>query len=178
MSNDNTPQDRKLTMGIAVHSIDAPVYQTAVEHPADDAVIARALSILERRIRTGCMMNNPQVVKDFLRLQASKTSGHEVFGVLFLDAQHRAIEFREMFRGTLTQTSVYPREVVKEALELNAASVILTHNHPSGCLEPSRADELLTQTLKSALMIIDIKVLDHIITSNAGATSLAERGLI
>lgn len=164
-------------MSITARSIDAPVYQTAVEHPADDAVIARALSILQRRMSTAVIMNSPQIVKDYLQVQASKSPGYEVFGVLFLDAQHRMVEFVEMFRGTLTQTSVYPREVVKEALRLNAASVILTHNHPSGCLEPSRADELLTQTLKSALNLIDVKVLDHIITSNAGTTSLAERGL-
>jgi len=166
-------------MSITACSIDAPVYQADVgSHPADGAVIARALSILQRRMSTAVILNNPQVVKDFLQLQASKNPGHEVFGVLFLDAQHRMIEFVEMFRGTLTQTSVYPREVVKEALRLNAAAVILTHNHPSGCLEPSRADELLTQTLKSALMLIDVKVLDHIITSNAGTLSMAERGLI
>lgn len=165
-------------MSITACSIDAPVYQTAVEHPADDAVIARALSILQRRMSTAVIMNSPQIVKDYLQVQASKSPGHEVFGVLFLDAQHRMVEFVEMFRGTLTQTSVYPREVVKEALRLNAASVILTHNHPSGCLEPSRADELLTQTLKSSLNLIDVKVLDHIITSNAGTLSMAERGLI
>ena len=165
-------------MSITARSIDAPVYQTAVEPPADDAIIALALSILQRRMSTAVIMNSPQIVKDYLQVQASKNPGYEVFGVLFLDAQHRMIEFVEMFRGTLTQTSVYPREVVKEALRLNAAAVILTHNHPSGCLEPSRADELLTQTLKSSLNLIDVKVLDHIITSNAGTLSMAERGLI
>ena len=111
-------------------------------------------------------------------MEATKSPDHEVFSVLFLDAQHRVIEFSEMFRGTLTQTSVYPREVVKEALRLNAAALIFTHNHPSGSLVPSRADEALTQTLKSALSLVDVKVLDHIITSNSGALSMAEKGLI
>jgi len=101
-----------------------------------------------------------------------------VFAVLFLDAQHRQIACEELFRGTLTQTSVYPREVVKRALELNAGSVILAHNHPSGVLEPSRADELLTQTLKSSLNLVDVKVLDHVVVGRTGAISFAERGLM
>ena len=95
-----------------------------------------------------------------------------------MDSQNRVIACEELFRGTLTQTSVYPREVVKRALELNAGSVILAHNHPSGVLEPSRADELLTQTLKSCLNLVDVKVLDHIVVGRTGAVSLAERGLM
>jgi DNA repair protein RadC len=101
-----------------------------------------------------------------------------VFAVLFLDALQRLIACEEMFRGTLTQTSVYPREVVKRALELNTASVILSHNHPSGVLEPSRADELLTQTLKSSLQLVDVRVLDHVVVGRTGALSFAERGLM
>jgi DNA repair protein RadC len=103
---------------------------------------------------------------------------HEVFAVLMLDAQNRLISYEELFRGTLTQTSVYPREVVKAALACNAAGVILSHNHPSGLSEPSRADEVLTQTLKQALALIDVRVLDHLIVATGGIVSLAERGII
>ena len=103
---------------------------------------------------------------------------HEVFSVVFLDAQHRVIELRQMFRGTVTQTSVYPREVVKEALQLNAAAVILAHNHPSGVPEPSRADEFPTQSLKSALQLVDVRVLDHLVVTATAVVSFAERGLI
>ena len=103
---------------------------------------------------------------------------HEVFVVLFLDAQNRLIRAEEMFRGTLTQTSVYPREVLKRALDLGAAAVLLAHNHPSGAAEPSRADEFLTQTLTKALALIDVRVLDHLVVSQAEVVSFAERGLL
>lgn len=168
-------------------SIDAPEYRVSPdneygESPKDarahDYVIERARQILRSRMNTATVFNSPQLVKDFLQMEAVKYSDREVFSVLFLDAQHRMVEFVEMFRGTLTQTSVYPREVAKEALRLNAAAVILTHNHPSGCLEPSKADEMLTSTLKSALALIDVRVLDHIITSHEGTCSFAEKGRI
>jgi DNA repair protein RadC len=116
-------------------------------------------------------------VKEYLRLQIGGRE-HEVFVVLFLDAQNRLIRLEELFRGTLTQTSVYPREVVKRALELNAAAVVLAHNHPSGAAEPSRADEFLTQTLKSALGLIDVRVLDHLVVTRSEVVSFAERGLL
>lgn len=103
---------------------------------------------------------------------------HEVFAVMFLNAQHRLIKVEPMFRGTLTATSVYPREVVKEALGCHAAAVILAHNHPSGSTEPSRADEALTKTLKDALALVDVRVLDHFIVAGAEVVSFAERGLI
>ena len=103
---------------------------------------------------------------------------YEVFGVLFLDAQHRLIAFEKMFRGTLTQTSVYPREVVVQALHHRAASVVLTHNHPSGQAHPSRADEAITQTLKAALCLVEVRVLDHFIVAGNQATSMAELGLL
>jgi DNA repair protein RadC len=103
---------------------------------------------------------------------------HEEFAVLFLDAQHRLIEMRTLFRGTLAQTSVYPREVVKAALACNAGAVVLAHNHPSGLAEPSRADELLTQSLKSALQLVDVRVLDHLVVGQGQVVSFAERGLI
>jgi len=120
-------------------------------------------------------LNSPRAVQDYLRLTLSALPA-EVFYVLFLDAQHRLIAAEEMFRGTLTQTSVYPREVVKEALRRNSAAVILAHNHPSGIAEPSRADELLTQALKSALDLVDVKVLDHLVIAGNVAWSFAERG--
>lgn len=161
-----------------VKSIDAPEYRVTPASEPDEAILEKAREILRRRVNTAQVFNSPQLVKDFFQMEAARHPDCEVFGVLFLDAQHRMISFHEMFRGTLTQTSVYPREVAKEALETGASAVILTHNHPSGCLEPSRADEQLTQTLKSALNLIDVKVLDHIITSNAGTLSMAERGLI
>jgi DNA repair protein RadC len=103
---------------------------------------------------------------------------HEVFAVLFLDAQNHLLKLEQMFRGTLTQTSVYPREVVKRALELQAGAVILAHNHPSGVAEPSRADEFLTQTLASALQLIDVRVLDHLVVGQTEVVSFAERGLL
>jgi DNA repair protein RadC len=116
-------------------------------------------------------------VRDYLRLILQDRE-HEVFLVVFLDAQHRAIASEEMFRGTLTQTSVYPREVLKAALRQNAAAVIFAHNHPSGVAQPSHADELLTRTLKDALALVDVKVLDHFIVAGAQALSFAERGLL
>ena len=119
----------------------------------------------------------PDAVRDFLRIHFAGQE-YESFVVLFLDAQNRLITFEEMFRGTLTQTSVYPREIVKTALRENAACVIFSHNHPSGVPEPSRADESLTQTLKAALSLVDVRVLDHIIVGGSGTLSFAERGLL
>ena len=126
--------------------------------------------------RSDCFIS-PSAVKEYL---VAKFAGleHEVFVVLFLNAQHTLIEAKEMFRGTLTQTSVYPREVVKEALKYNAGAVILAHNHPSGACEPSRADEFLTQSLKSALALVDIRVLDHLVVGGSSVVSFAERGLL
>ncbi|WP_374319599.1 DNA repair protein RadC [Aquabacterium sp.] len=141
------------------------------------AVMELARRALNRTLSEQPVFNSPQAVKDYLRMNIGALP-HEVFAVLFLDAQQKLIACEEMFRGSLTQTSVYPREVVKRALALNAASVILAHNHPSGVLEPSRADELLTQTLKSSLQLIDVRVLDHLVVSTGGALSFAERGLL
>ena len=120
---------------------------------------------------------SPQSVRDYLRLTIGGRE-HEVFVCMFLDAQHRVIASEELFRGTLTQTSVYPREVVKAALRNNAAAVIFAHNHPSGVAEPSQADELLTRCLKEALALVDIKVLDHFIVAGRATLSFAERGLL
>lgn len=121
--------------------------------------------------------NSPNVVKDYLRLVLGGRQ-QEVFLVLFLDAQHRLIAAEELFHGTLTQTSVYPREVVKRALIHNAAAVMLSHNHPSGLAEPSSADRSLTEALKQALGLVDVRVLDHIVIGEQEALSFAERGLI
>lgn len=144
----------------------------------DDGVIAQALAILAKRMRApGVVFTAPGDAKTFCSLQLGSLD-HEVFGVLFLDVQNKLIEFQKMFRGTLTQTSVYPREIVKECIRLDASSVVFTHNHPSGNTNPSRADELLTQTLKSTLGLIDVRVLDHIIVSAHESLSMAERGLM
>ena len=142
-----------------------------------DEVLHRARQVLSHRVRRGATMSSPEAVKDYLRLEIG-TLEHEVFTVIFLDAQHRLLALKEMFRGTVSQTSVYPREVVKEALVLNAAAVVLAHNHPSGCAEPSRADEFLTQSLKAALALVDVRVLDHLVVTLTDIVSFAERGLL
>jgi DNA repair protein RadC len=142
-----------------------------------DQVINRALRILEARARIGDALSSPQAVRDYLRLRLHDRD-HEVFMCVYLDAQHRVLAFDELFRGTLAQTSVYPREVVKAALAHNAAAVIFAHNHPSGVAEPSRADELLTQALKQALALVDIRTLDHFVIAGPALVSFAERGLI
>lgn len=143
----------------------------------DDAIIHRALAILERRARSGAALTSPAAVRDYLRLSIAGRE-HEVFVCVFLDSQHRVIRTEELFRGTLGQTSVYPREVVKAALAANAAAVIFAHNHPSGVAQPSRADELLTRNLKDALGLVDVRVLDHFVVAGAHALSFAERGLL
>ena len=140
-----------------------------------DEVLSQARRVLSHRVRRGATMSSPQAVKDYLQLEIGALE-HEVFCVLFLDAQHRIIELKQMFRGTVTQTSVYPREVVKEALAVNAAAVVLAHNHPSGSVEPSRADEFLTQTLKSALALVDIRLIDHFVVAGDQCVSFAECG--
>ena len=142
-----------------------------------EEVLSQARRVLSQRVRRGATMSSPQAVKDYLLLEIGVLE-HEVFCVLFLDAQHRIIELKQMFRGTVTQTSVYPREVVKEALACNSAAVVLAHNHPSGSVEPSRADEFLTQTLKTALALVDVRVLDHLVVAGADVCSFAERGLV
>jgi DNA repair protein RadC len=142
-----------------------------------DPIVVQALQILECQVREADTMASPGAAKDYLRLKIAALP-YEVFVVIFLDAQNRVIDVEEMFRGTLTQTSVYPREVVKTALAHNAAAVILAHNHPSGSAEPSRADEALTMTLKAALALVDVRVLDHMVVTCATVLSFAERGLL
>lgn len=141
------------------------------------AVVEMARRALAEQIHHRDAMSSPQAVRDYLRLSLGARP-HEVFVAMFLDAQNRLLGCEELFRGTLTQTSVYPREVVKTALAYNAAGVIFAHNHPSGMAEPSRADELLTQTLKQALALVEIKTLDHFIVAGSKTISFAERGLL
>jgi DNA repair protein RadC len=141
------------------------------------AVLELARRALAQQLAQKPLFNTPQAVRDYLQLQLGGLH-HEVFAVLFLDSQHRLIALEEMFRGTLTQTSVYPREVVKQALTLNASSVVLAHNHPSGTAQPSRADEALTHTLKAALALVDVRVLDHFVVTASQAVSMAELGLV
>jgi DNA repair protein RadC len=141
------------------------------------AVLELARRALAQRMKERTALDNPDAVKQFLQLQLG-AKRHEVFAVLFLDVQNRLLALEEMFQGTLTQTSVYPREVVLRALHYQASSVVLAHNHPSGTVQPSRADEMLTQTLKTTLALIDVRVLDHIIVAPGEALSMAERGLM
>jgi len=141
------------------------------------AVMEMARRALAQQMSAAPVFDSPGKVKDYLALQLGGRA-QEVFAVLFLDGQHRLIVLQELFHGTLTQTSVYPREVVKAALAHNAGAVILAHNHPSGVAEPSRADEYLTATLKSALQLVDVRVLDHLIVGRGQVVSLAERGLL
>ena len=141
------------------------------------AVLELARRALAEELKEKALFATPQAVRDYLQLQLGSRQ-HEIFAVLFLDSQHRLIALEELFRGTLTQTSVYPREVVIRALALNAASVVLAHNHPSGAAQPSRADEVLTQTLKSALALVDVRVLDHFVVTSTRAVSMAELGLL
>jgi len=149
--------------------------------PAKRAELAAVLEIarraLRQQLRQAPVFDAPQKVKDFVALRLGGLP-HEVFAVLWLDAQHRLIDMQELFRGSLAQTSVYPREVVRQALALNAGAAILAHNHPSGIAEPSRADEALTQSLVSALRLIEVRVLDHLVVGTGSVVSFAERGLM
>lgn len=140
-------------------------------------ILEAARQVIEQQLQRGVACTAPQAVRDYLR---TKLAGfpYEVFAVMFLDNQHRLIEYVELFRGTIDQATVYPREVVKEALARNAAAVIFAHNHPSGCSEPSRADQALTQRLKDALALVDVRTLDHVVVAGNTTVSFAERGLL
>lgn len=154
---------------------DQPQYTPAAILSAAKELVKRALS--EEISQNTINLNSPQAVKDYLKLLLGGRQ-QEVFVALFLDAQHRLIAAEEMFHGTLTQTSVYPREVVKRALTHNTAAVMFCHNHPSGMSEPSNSDRLLTDALKQALQLVDVRVLDHFIIGDESVMSFAERGLI
>lgn len=142
-------------------------------------LVQQALDFIANKTTPGTspILSCPAAVRDYLRLLLGDRP-HEVFTVVFLDAQHQVICVDEMFRGTLTQTSVYPREIVIAALSHNAAAVILAHNHPSGRCEPSHADQAMTQTLKAALAMVEVRVLDHFVITRNGLVSFAERGLL
>jgi DNA repair protein RadC len=141
------------------------------------AVMEIARRVLAQRLADKPTLQQPQQMKDFAALHL-RGLGHEVFAVMFLDVRLRLLVFEVLFHGTLTHTSVHPREVVKRALALNAAQVVLAHNHPSGAAEPSRADELITQTLSAALKLVDVRVLDHLVVGDSDVMSFAERGLL
>jgi len=146
--------------------------------PAEQKVLDRATRILAREMKERPLaMTSPHVVRDFLRFELEHVE-HESFCVLFLDTQHRLIAFEELFRGTLDSASVYPREVAKEALRHNAGAVILAHNHPSGIADPSQADRRITDRLKEALGLFEIRVLDHLVVGSPEVVSFAEKGLI
>jgi len=141
------------------------------------AVMEMARRALTQQMQAAPVFDSPAGMKDYVALQLGGRE-REVFAVLFLDSQLRMLKMEEMFQGSLAQTSVHPREVVKRALALNAAAVVLAHNHPSGAAEPSRADEFLTKTLSSALGLVDVRVLDHIVVGRGQVVSMAERGLM
>jgi len=142
-----------------------------------DQILEAARQAIELKMQRGAEFTSPVLVKEYLRNKLASFE-HEVFAVLFLDTRHRLIEYREMFHGTINSASVYPREVVKEALRLNAAAVILAHNHPSGNAEPSNADKMLTQRLNDALALVAVRTLDHVIVAGNTTVSFAERSLI
>lgn len=168
-------------MSKPTHSLDSSLLVRDVTgdyRPANaDEVLQAAQRVLAEQMR-GCeVLSSPQVVRDYLRVKLG-TLEHEVFALVHLDSQNRVIEYVEMFRGTVSQTSVYPREVVKESLARNSAAILLVHCHPSGSTQPSRADEILTQTLRAALALVDVRVLDHLIVAGPEILSMAERGLM
>jgi DNA repair protein RadC len=176
---------RKLHAVREVNSEEAEVYNINPARPSlegidtearEDYAIRRALDVLRRRLRElGAAITSPQLFEAFLQLRLGERE-QEVFCALFLDTRHRVIEFREMFYGTIDGASVHPREVVKVALQVNAAAVIFSHNHPSGVADPSHADIQITKRLKDSLALIDVRVLDHIVVTADETVSLAQRG--
>ncbi len=163
----NTDEAREL------YVLDSTEYRPATA----GELVAAARRALSRQFRRGCSLTSPHLVREYLRLSLSARE-HEMFCVILADNRHRLLAHVELFRGTLDGASVHPREVVKEALKHNAAAVILAHNHPSGVAEPSQADELITQRLKEALALIDVRVLDHLIVGGEEVLSFAERGML
>lgn len=155
---------------LAVYSWTMPAHEKAV--------VNAALAVLENYMtKGGGAFADPEAVKQFLRLHLA-LEPHELFAVLFLDAKNRLIVFEVIFRGTISEAAVYPREVVQRCLAHGACAVVLSHNHPSGGVHPSRADEVLTQKLKAALALVDVQVLDHVIVGGDEAFSMAEQGML
>lgn len=144
---------------------------------SDDEILAAARASLNAQLRRGELLSQPSVVKNFL-VQHFAGEDRELFVAIFMDTQHRVIEVEELARGTIDAAAVYPREVVKAALRLNAAATIFSHQHPSGVPEPSQSDRLLTERLKQALALVDVRVLDHIVVGGTDTVSMAERGWI
>ena len=158
-----------------IQSEDKTNYITPETH-TDDAVIAHALDILEKRIQTPSnFITCPEDSKNLLKLKTADL-GHEVFMIMYLNNRHGVISYEEMFRGTVDGANVYPREIVKSALRENAVAIIVAHNHPSGSVEPSQADLNITKCIKEACALVDIRLLDHFIIGGMQITSLAERG--
>jgi DNA repair protein RadC len=149
----------------------------ATREATAEEILSAARVVLSYRVRKGSALTNPRATRDYLSVKLGARE-HEIFAILFLDNRNRVIECVEMFRGTIDGATVHPREVVKEALERNAAAVIFAHNHPSGVAEPSQADELITRRLRDALSLVEIKVLDHLVIGGSEVTSFAERGLL
>lgn len=148
-----------------------------VSYHSDDAVIAAALKILARRVRKGAKIDSPASMRQFLQLTLGERPA-EVFGAVFLSSQHRVIEIAELFQGTADSASVHPRGVARKALDVNAAAVVLYHNHPSGVSEPSQSDEVITRRLKEVLALFDVRVLDHLVVCAGEIYSFAENGKI
>jgi DNA repair protein RadC len=142
-----------------------------------EEIVIAARAALARRVRRGTVISSPHIARDFLIAKLSPLD-YEVFSAMFLDARHRLIEYRELFRGTIDGATVHPREVAKEALAFNAAAIIFAHNHPSGVAEPSEADRSITLKLSKALSLLDVRVLDHVVVAGARMISLAERGFL
>jgi DNA repair protein RadC len=164
--------------------VDAKPEQLGAVHGVGPAKASELIAVMEiakraarHQLTQRTVLTQPQAVRDYVALHL-REQPRECFAVLFLDSQHRLLTMETLFEGTLNQTAVYPREVVRRALLHNAAALILAHNHPSGVAEPSRADEHLTQALKSALALVDVRVLDHIVVARESTVSMAERGLL
>jgi len=150
---------------------------SALSKSEKSSVVALALKVLSQRFRRGRVLNSPQDIEGFLRLKLTGRR-NEVFGIIYLDTRHRLIEIAELFKGTVDGATVYPRVVVQQALEKNAAAVVLFHNHPSGVAEESRADRNITEKLARALALVDVRLLDHLVVTDGDVVSFAERGLI
>ncbi|KPK50624.1 MAG: DNA repair protein RadC [Thiotrichales bacterium SG8_50] len=151
--------------------------ETSLSTEEQESVVALALKVLAKRNQRGEAITSPADTKRYLQLKIGELE-HEVFGVIWLDNRHRILADEILFTGTINGASVYPREVVKRAMQVNAAAVLLYHCHPSGDPEPSRTDEVITNRLKEALTFVEVRVLDHVIVASADTTSFAERGLL
>jgi len=166
-----------LPQPVSIKNRFAAINIATLNEPEEKSLIALAFAVLQEQHKPGELLQSPTQTRDYLRLRLVDRKA-EIFGCLFLDNRHRIIETAELFQGTIDGASVYPRVVVQQALELNAAAIMFFHNHPSGVAEPSHADEAITKRLKEALALVDIRVLDHFVVTAGEAVSFAERGLI